>query len=508
MTNHRGNYLFGFLACGPYRFETSIPYDRIFCPTIEADRSTGEARVAQCGLRRVEASLLKEYRREDVLIAHPNHLDRAIGEETRVVGINAMDPLGMAPVTSTMSPYREGIATSYVATKFQQLMERINRLKSKYHFKTVLGGSGAWQFHLKERRERFDLDHVVQGEVDAKAPDIFREIEQGRGGESYPEYSFAMTRTVEEVPLILGPTINSTIEAMCGCGRGCDFCDVNKRKKRDFPIERLEVEAKINRDYGFENLWLHSDEMLLYGCTDLRNYVPNKDAIVELFTRMRNVGFRLIGTTHMTLSAVCAEPRIIPELSKINEMGPDVWLATQPGVETTAPRLAKKHLAYKTKPYSPDEWGSVVVSGVKILNQNYYYPALTLIVGLPGEEPDETRITTDTVIALSDTKCILAPLLYQDYGEANTMTWQNMNEAQFELFWECWRHNLRQFSSDFIILNAVNRLNPLMKQFTAALIRLGVWGIFRYLRGLSKANFNKLPEDIVTKPAPEVVKRL
>jgi hypothetical protein len=31
-------------------------------------------------------------------------LDKCVGPETRVVGLNVMDPLGMAPVTTTMSP--------------------------------------------------------------------------------------------------------------------------------------------------------------------------------------------------------------------------------------------------------------------------------------------------------------------------------------------------------------------------------------------------------------------
>ena len=51
-------------------------------------------------------------------------------------------------------------------------------------------------------------------------------------------------RNLENIPVIEGPTINSLIEAMRGCGRGCDFCDVNKRSKKDLPLERLQHEAK------------------------------------------------------------------------------------------------------------------------------------------------------------------------------------------------------------------------------------------------------------------------
>ena len=36
--------------------------------------------------------------------SHPEMLHKSIGPDTKVVGINVMDPLGMAPVTTTMSP--------------------------------------------------------------------------------------------------------------------------------------------------------------------------------------------------------------------------------------------------------------------------------------------------------------------------------------------------------------------------------------------------------------------
>ena len=68
-------------------------------------------------------------------------------------------------------------------------------------------------------------------------------------------------KNIQNIPIIQGPTVNSLIEAMRGCGRGCDFCDVNKRSKKDLQLDRLEYEAKINLDYGFDSIWLHSDEI-------------------------------------------------------------------------------------------------------------------------------------------------------------------------------------------------------------------------------------------------------
>jgi hypothetical protein len=103
MTNYRGNFLYGFIACGPYELLPEFVFDKIFCPSVETDPNTGEVKTAQCGLRRIEAALLKEYRRDEILLAHPEMLDKCVGPETKVVGINVMDPLGMAPDDNNVS---------------------------------------------------------------------------------------------------------------------------------------------------------------------------------------------------------------------------------------------------------------------------------------------------------------------------------------------------------------------------------------------------------------------
>src|SRR5215813_3995669 len=90
MTNYRGNFLYGFIACGPYELVPEFIFDKLFCPSVETDRSTGEVKVAQCGLRRIESALLKQYSREEITVAHPELLNLCIGDNTTVVGINVM----------------------------------------------------------------------------------------------------------------------------------------------------------------------------------------------------------------------------------------------------------------------------------------------------------------------------------------------------------------------------------------------------------------------------------
>ncbi len=496
MTNYRGNFLYGFIACGPYEVLPEWVFDKVFCPPVETDPITGEAKVAQVGLRRVESALLQGYKKDEVFVANPDYLEKSIGADTKVVGINVMDPLGMAPVTTTMSPEK----LSYVAMKFKRMCAKIIQLKKKYDFHVVVGGNGAWELAKTDRMKIHGIDTVVVGEADELALDLFNDLEKGDA----PEMMHCFVKNIQNIPIIEGPTVNSLIEAMRGCGRGCDFCDVNKRSKKDLPLERLQHEAKINLNYGFDSIWLHSDEMLLYGC-DNRDFQPNRDAILDLWKGLKSLGANFIGTTHMTFSAICADPKLLHDMSEINEMQEKGrWLSTNLGIETVAPSMVKKHLGVKTKPFSTDEWGWVVREGAKIMNKNHWFPAATLIIGWPDETPDETQYTIDLLgdFRKMEFRGLVAPLLYQDFGERNSMHFGNLNEAQFTLFWKCWENNLRVINNIIPIILRNKTYGPLMKVFMYGLIRAGTWAIMRYLRGLCKDLFNgTLPEEIVEKYA-------
>ena len=159
MTNYRGNFLYGFIACGPYEVLPEWVFDKVFCPPVETDPNTGEAKVAQVGLRRVESALLQGYKRDEILTVNPDYIEKSIGSDTKIVGINVMDPLGMAPVTTTMSPEK----LSYVAMKFKKMCANIIQLKKKYHFKVVVGGNGAWELAKSDRMRIHGIDTVVVG---------------------------------------------------------------------------------------------------------------------------------------------------------------------------------------------------------------------------------------------------------------------------------------------------------------------------------------------------------
>jgi len=162
MSPYRGISLATFFGCAPaldyHRKKTDFWYyimknqvtprvlfDFICNPISHHD---GIADFAPYGLRKVEAGLLRDgFKREEVVVAHPDHIEKFIGPETEVVGTHEMDPLGMGPVTMSFTYGRKQI--SYDEVYCKELHMRINDAKKKNgsHAKVVVGGSGTWQYN-------------------------------------------------------------------------------------------------------------------------------------------------------------------------------------------------------------------------------------------------------------------------------------------------------------------------------------------------------------------------
>jgi radical SAM superfamily enzyme YgiQ (UPF0313 family) len=259
MSNFRFNFLFGFLSSGPAKISPEPIYSMI-CPTDDTyDHATGEMTAAPLGLRRVQSALEIAYGRDNVVAQHPYEIERAIGEDTKVVGLTEMSPLGMGPVDTAIS----WMNTPWNRMWFIRLLKRLKKLKERFPFKLVVGGPGSWQLLERNRgefsmiggkiqpylKERFGVDHVVEGEADKLAPEIFESIASGQA----PEVMRLLTNSIsniDDIPEIRYPTLTSLVECMRGCGRGCEFCAPNLRMKRDFPPESVAREASINIKHG------------------------------------------------------------------------------------------------------------------------------------------------------------------------------------------------------------------------------------------------------------------
>ncbi|MCY4251758.1 MAG: radical SAM protein, partial [Thaumarchaeota archaeon] len=352
----------------------------------------GVADYAPYGLRKLEAGLLRDgYAREDVVVAHPDHVAKFIGPETGGVGTYEMDPLGMGPVTMTFTYGRK--QTSYDELYCGELHKSINEAKRKNgsKAKVIAGASGTWQYNYDpEKIGEYGLYAILEGELGGIAPEIdgragmffdhliagdYDNMNPFKKGERYKVNIKEFERNgkklhgrfvnfwdkpeIEDIPDIVEPSMHGMVEVMRGCGRGCKFCDVTLRSLRYYPPEKVKREIEVNiKKGGARSAWIHSDDIFVYGMdpSTTKNMAPNREALEELFEAIMSTGVGHTNPTHGTLAGAIADERLIPNISRTIRSSPSNLTGIQCGFETGSLRLIEKYADRKLAPYRPSEW--------------------------------------------------------------------------------------------------------------------------------------------------------
>lgn len=444
MSEYNGGIFLGFSACVPHGLLPDSIYFSLFCPSVPINKD-GSAKFAPCGLRKIEAALLNMgYKREDIIVAHPDKLEKVVGSNTKILCISENDPLGMGPATTTFRQLFNGEA--YMTIKLKEILN--NSAVQKYKPKIVIGGAGAWQLENSEVRKTLGIDCVVIGEGESVIGPLFK---RAFDGESLPEVVQGQIVETPDIPLIADVTIDGIVEIARGCGRGCAFCVPTLQRFRCVPVENILKEVDVNLKAGKRPL-LHAEDVLRYKAN---GFEVNTSAVKELFSKVYSQsrehnhppGASAIALSHFALSSVVSAPDLIRDLSDIIELAKgDEWFSGQCGIETGSPKLIGNLMAGKAKPFEPEEWPRVVEDAFRILNENNWVPLSTLIIGLPGEENEDVQLTIDLVNKLEKYKSLLVPLFMVEEGglkgKASSFSIDSISSKQSELFLKCWMLNL------------------------------------------------------------------
>jgi radical SAM superfamily enzyme YgiQ (UPF0313 family) len=437
MSEYGGGIFMGFSACVPKGLIPDRLYFSLFCPPVKVNED-GSVEVAPCGTRKVEATLLDHgFRREDVIVAHPEHLDKVVGPCTKVLGVTENDPLGIGPATSTFTGIFGGEA--YMAIKFRDLLN--DPSVKKFKPKVIVGGPGAWQLEDGETRKKLGINCVVIGEGERVVPSIF---ENALNGEELPGVVYGEVVSVEEIPVIKGATIDGIVEIARGCGRGCDFCVPTMQRYRCLPISHILKEVEVNVKAGRQPI-LHAEDVLRY---DAKGIAVNGDAVIKLFRSVKEYpGVKGVSVSHFALASVASAPDVIEEISNILEVDENHWLGVQTGIETGSPELIRRHMLGKCKPFRPEDWPQTVYNAFEILARNYWVPCATLILGLPGETEKDVEYTISLIEKLRPFKSLIVPLFFVAMGglkgKAQSFKVEDMTIKHTMLLLECWEHNLK-----------------------------------------------------------------
>jgi radical SAM superfamily enzyme YgiQ (UPF0313 family) len=439
MSSYHGGVVLGFAATMPEAVMPNWIFERLFCPPLPA-ASDGSAMLAPCGMRKVEAALLESgFGRDEVMVAHPAHLDRAIGSDTEVVGITHDDPLGKIAVREIEEMINRG--TPHNRSKFLSLIN--HPLIKEHQPKVVVGGNGAWEL----LGENLPVDHIYLGEGEGDFPDICRHI---MAGQEVPQVIRGRVVPGDEIPVNRGAAIAGIVEVGRGCWRGCAFCSPTMRTLRHRPLDRILEDARVNLESGQRDILLHSEDVFTYGSSGMK---PNRDKILSLFSSIKDLDPRTIDVSHITLGTVQKNQDLLRQVSEIVGIGSDQkYMSAWIGIETGSCRILEMHMPRKALPGNIENWPEIVRDCYRLFAEESWLPVASLVLGLPGETAEDVRSTIDLVDSLRGYTGLILPLFFSPMVETRLGGIEGFGRSRalpehWELVGLCLEYNLKHLKT-------------------------------------------------------------
>ena len=425
----------------------------------------GSARFMPAGVRLVQESLLREFNPEDLVACYPDDLHRFVGPRTRVVAVSTHNPLG---VTFAAGVYASLFGSSRAPINAKYVRMAFDKIKSnpyRKNFKVLVGGSGGWQIIRTDTYDELGVDCVVEGRSESE--ESMKLFHKAIRGEDLPrELTVSHPNTREA---ILAPETRTTfgvVEMTTGCGRRCRFCVPDLNPQIDLPKANIMKSVRGNVREGNNLISLATEDMFIWGQvhTDTPFYFPNREALVDLYSDIVNTpGVDHHVLSHCTIAPFVVDPGLIKQLSdillpkspihmpSISRHPQKKVLSPLAGLETGSVRMAKKIMPSKAVPFSIEDWPSVVLESLRIMNENHWFPVYTLMVGNPGETDQDVKDTLDLVYEIERRGlfALLIPSIFTPLhdtrmeNERGVTETQQLSPLQWQLIMKCWKLNAR-----------------------------------------------------------------
>ncbi len=401
----------------------------------------GSCSVAPLGLRRVEAALLRSgMNRWDVSVVDGDHLDKVIGPSTRIVAVSSGEPCGLGMNTSTMT----GIAGGqiYPEVMFLDLMKKISRIKRKQNldFKVVMGGPGAWQLaDNPEKMQNLGIDHVITGYCEANVAALFSTICHGG---NLPAVLEGQMPQVYNIPPIVAPSTMGVVEISRGCGLGCSFCTIACTQMMHLPISTILADVRTNIAGGIHNAAILSEDFFRYGSSGGR---VDAAAVIELLEALRKIdGLKLIQIDHCNISSVAQLSD--DELNRIHDLltkgvrHEKLWVNV--GIETpNGDLMYAAGCGAKMGGVEPAAWGAFCSEQLRRLCKAGFMPMLSLLLGLPDEEPKHIEETITWVQSIANENVTIFPVIYAPVDGQAPPDPRSLSKRHWDLVAKCYDLN-------------------------------------------------------------------
>ena len=414
----------------------------LVAPAVRTDAS-GRANAAPIGLRRVEAALLGRGRLSpgDVVVATPESLGRFLGPWTKIVAVSSSDPLGGGMSNTTTGHFAGG--QLYTRLWTDRMMQSIGAAKDRFKFAVVAGGAGAWQYARNPQAAAgHGIDTVFEGYFERLGPGLFADMLAGRAA---PPHVVESQTAIDDLAPIRSRSILGAVEFSRGCGKGCRFCYAADLRMEHVPADTILADVQTNLAAGQASVASASEDFFRYGATGSS---VNFAALHGLLTRLRELpGLSFMQIDHGNISSIMQlslkELTEIRRLLAWNSRTDYCWVNL--GVESANGQLVAANSPGKMLPFDPDDWEELVRASVSRTEQAGFFPVYSLILGLPGETPDDVARTRRLVDFFASRRAVVFPIFHEPMRPAagDPFGLANLRADHLELFAACYEINFR-----------------------------------------------------------------
>ena len=415
---------------------------RFMAPPVKTDEA-GRARLAPLGLRRVESALLARTAlgADDVVCTTPEALDKLLGPWVKVVAVTSSDPLGRGMSNTTTANFWKG--ELYTRAWMRLLLGRLAEAKATHGFKTLVGGAGAWQY-LAEPGAAAEqgIDTVFDGYFETDGPGLLADILAGKDA---PPVVRAEGTGADAIEPIVGASAMGVIELSRGCGKGCSFCTMARRRMAHLPVDTILADLATNVAAGVRSVVSASEDFFRYGGSGSG---VDFDGLAGLLAKMKNVGgLGFMQIDHANISSVLqfTDEQLIEIRRLLTWSERTDYLWVNMGVESANGRLVERIAPGKIAPFRADDWEGMAREAAERMVRCGFFPVFSVILGLPGETGEDVVRTIKLVEHLGRAGCVIFPIFHEPpVGAAGIrFTLDDMRPDHLRLYTMCYEINFK-----------------------------------------------------------------
>ena len=287
---------------------------------------------------------------------------------------------------------------------------------------------------------------MFEGYFENRGPSLFTDLIKGRQVDGYV---FDNDTAAENVQLIRGASLLGIVELSRGCGRGCKFCSMADKKMTHLSHDTILADIETNVANGAGSVVSSSEDFFRYGSVGVK---PDFDKLCDLLEKIRKIkGLSFMQIDHGNITSVLQLTD--EQLSQIRKLltwpAKTDYLWVNMGAESANGNLVAANCPGKIAPFRPDDWEDMVRAAAEKMTRNGFFSVFSIVLGLPGETPDDIARTQKLVEYLGTKRAVIFPVFYEplsadEIRRDQRFTLAKMRSDHLELYKSCYEINFRQ----------------------------------------------------------------